>query len=106
VPVHKASGDDVYAGTINGAGALEIRVTRLAEDNTLNRIIRLVEEAQNARAPSQRVVDRFARVYTPAIVALAAAVALVPPLLFGQPFYDTPEGHGWLYRALALLVIS
>ena len=106
VPVHKATGDEVYAGTINGAGALEIRVTRLAADNTVNRIIRLVEEAQNSRAPSQRLVDRFAGVYTPAIVVLAAAVAVLPPLLFSQPFYDTPDGHGWLYRALALLVIS
>src|SRR5690606_26381314 len=95
-----------YAGTINGAGALEVRVTRLAADNTVNRIIRLVEEAQNSRAPSQRLVDRFASVYTPAIVALAAAVAVLPPLLFNQPFYDTPETHGWLYRALTLLVIS
>ena len=106
VPVHKASGDEVYAGTINGAGALEIRVTHLAADNTVNRIIRLVEEAQNSRAPSQRLVDRFAHVYTPAIVVLAAAVAVLPPLLFSQPFYDTHDTHGWLYRALALLVIS
>lgn len=106
VPVHKAAGDVVYAGTINGAGALEIRVTHLAADNTVNRIIRLVEEAQNSRAPSQRLVDRFASVYTPAIVVLASAIAVLPPLLFNQPFYDTPEGHGWLYRALALLVIS
>jgi Cd2+/Zn2+-exporting ATPase len=106
VPVHKGPGDEVYAGTINGAGALELRVTRLAEDNTVNRIIRMVEEAQNTRAPSQRLVDKFASIYTPAVVALAAGVAVVPPLLFNQPFYDTPDGHGWLYRALTLLVIS
>jgi Cd2+/Zn2+-exporting ATPase len=106
VPVHKAVGDGVYAGTINGSGALEIRVTQRAADNTLSRIIRLVEEAQSVRAPSQRLIDQFARVYTPAVVIAAAVVAVVPPLLFNAPFYDTPDTHGWLYRALALLVIA
>ncbi len=106
LPVAKQPGDEVYAGTINGAGALEVRVTRLSDDNTLSRIIRMVEDAQSVRAPSQRLVDQFARVYTPAIVALAALVALVPPLLFAAPFYDTADGHGWLYRALTLLVIA
>jgi Cd2+/Zn2+-exporting ATPase len=107
VPVHKTSGDQVFAGTINGSGALEIRVTHLAADNTIQRIIRLVEEAQSVRAPSQRMIDQFARIYTPAVVVIAAAVAIVPPLLFNAPFYDTPDGsHGWLYRALSLLVIA
>jgi Cd2+/Zn2+-exporting ATPase len=107
VPVYRTIGAEVYAGTINLTGALEIRVTRLAADNTIQRIIRMVEEAHSVRAPSQRLVDRFARVYTPAVVALAAGVALVPPLLFSQPFYNTPDGaHGWLYRALTLLVIA
>jgi Cd2+/Zn2+-exporting ATPase len=105
-PVAKESGDEVFAGTINGEGALTMRVTRLAADNTLSRIIRMVEEAQSVRAPSQRMIDRFAAWYTPAVVVVAALVALVPPLLFGQPFYDTPTEHGWLYRALSMLVIA
>ena len=107
MPVYKEPGAQVYAGTLNGDGALEVRVTHLAADNTLSRIIRLVEEAQGSRAPSQRLVDRFAHYYTPGVVLLALLVALVPPLLFNAPFYDTPDGaHGWLYRALTLLVIA
>ena len=106
VPVHKGVGADVFAGTINGEGALQIRVTRLAADNTLSRIIKLVEEAQGVRAPSQRMIDRFANIYTPAVTVIAVLVAIVPPLLFSAPFFDTPETHGWLYRALSLLVIA
>jgi Cd2+/Zn2+-exporting ATPase len=107
IPVHKTEGDEIFAGTINGSGALEIRVTHLAADNAIQRIIRLVEEAQSVRAPSQRLIDQFARVYTPAVVFIAAAVAILPPLLFSAPFYDTPDGtRGWLYRALSLLVIA
>lgn len=106
VPVGKMAGAEVYAGTVNGEGALTIRVTRRAADTTLSRIIRLVEEAQSVRAPSQRLIDRFASWYTPAVVAAAALIALVPPLLFDQPFYDTPAEHGWLYRALSMLVIA
>ncbi|MDL1884073.1 heavy metal translocating P-type ATPase [Anaerolineae bacterium CFX8] len=107
LPVRKTPGAPVFAGTVNGEGALEIRVTRLAADNTLSRIIRLVEEAQSVRAPSQRLIDRFARVYTPGVVVVAAGVALLPPLLFNAPFYDVPGvTQGWLYRALELLVIA
>lgn len=107
IPVQKSRDDEVFAGTINGSGALEISVTRLAADNTIQRIIRLVEEAQSVRAPSQRLIDQFARVYTPAVVLIAAFVAVVPPLLFNAPFYDLADGtHGWLYRALSLLVIA
>ncbi|MAS34987.1 MAG: cadmium-translocating P-type ATPase [Anaerolineaceae bacterium] len=106
MPVHKGIGDTVYAGSINGEGALEIRITRLAQDNTLNRIIQLVEEAQSRRAPSQRMIDRFAHYYTPGVVILALLVATVPPLLFNAPFFDTPDGHGWFYRALSMLVIA
>jgi len=107
IPVEKKPEDKVFAGTINGEGALEIQVTRLAEDNTLSRIIHMVEEAQAQKAPSQRWVNRFARYYTPTVVGLAVLVAIVPPLFFGQPFLE-PEmgGHGWLYRALALLIIA
>jgi len=115
VPVEKGPGDDAFAGSVNGEGALEIEVTRLAADNTLSRIIHMVEEAQAQQAPSQRWVDRFARYYTPTVVGLAIATAVVPPMLFGQPFLEPVTGtaagligagHGWLYRALALLIIA
>ncbi len=106
LPVLKQVGAEVFAGSINGAGALEVQVTRLAADNTLSRIIQLVEEAQSVRAPSQRLIDQFARWYTPLVVGIALLVATLPPLLFGGPFWDTSTTHGWLYRALALLVIS
>ena len=106
MPVHRTDGDTVYAGSINGEGALEIEVTHLAQDNTLSRIISMVEEAQSQRAPSQRLIDRFAHYYTPAVVVLALLVATVPPLLFNAPFFDTAAGHGWFYRALSMLVIA
>ncbi|MBZ0071909.1 MAG: cadmium-translocating P-type ATPase [Gammaproteobacteria bacterium] len=100
VPVDKAPGDSVYAGSINGEGSLDVRVTHKAADTTLAHIIHLIEEAQAARAPSQAFVDRFARIYTPIVLILAALITLLPPLLFGQPFGD------WFYRALVLLVIA
>jgi Cd2+/Zn2+-exporting ATPase len=107
VPVHKASGAEVYAGTVNGEGMLRVRVTHPAGDNTLSRIVHLVEEAQSERAPSQRTIDRFAKYYTPAITLIALALAILPPLLFHAPLLDTPSApHGWLYRALSLLVIA
>jgi Cd2+/Zn2+-exporting ATPase len=100
LPAGKSPGDEVFAGTINGHGALDVRVTRLRRDSTLARITDLVEHAQSERAPSQTLVERFARVYTPAVVALAAGVAIVPPLVFARPWME------WVYRALVLLVIS
>ncbi len=102
VPVAKQAGrrDEVFAGTINGRGALEVSVTRLRRDTTMARIINLVEVAQAQRAPSQTFVERFARYYTPAVIVLAAAVAIGPPVFAGQPFAS------WFYRALVLLVIS
>jgi len=100
VPVDKAPGDTVYAGTINGYGLLDIRVTKRAQDTTLARLIHLVEEAQAQRAPSQRWVDVFARRYTPAMMLGAVLVALVPPFLLGG---DPAE---WVRRALVLLVIA
>jgi Zn2+/Cd2+-exporting ATPase len=106
VPVEKAAGAQVYAGTINGNGALEIEVTHLAEDSTLARLIHLVEEAQSQQTPTQRFVDRFSRIYTPVVVASAILLAVLPSLLFGQPFFDTPTARGWLYRALAMLVVA
>lgn len=106
-PIEKGPGSEVLAGSINGEGAVEIEVTRFASDTVLSRLIRLVQEAQERRAVVQRFVDRFARIYTPAVVALAGLVATLPPLLFGQPFVDpvTPSA-GWLYRGLALLVVA
>jgi Cd2+/Zn2+-exporting ATPase len=100
LPVDKSPGHDVYAGTINGHGALDIRVTHLRKDTTLARIISLVEVAQSQRAPSQAFVERFAHYYTPAVIALAIGISTVPPLLLGQPF------DVWFYRALVLLVIA
>ncbi len=102
-PVEKAASDEVYAGSINGEGALEVEVMRPAEDNTLSRLIRMVEEAQERKAPAERFVDQFARWYTPAVVGLAALVAVLPPLVLSAPFWGD---QGWLYRALELLVIA
>ena len=107
VPASKQPGDSVYAGSINGDGALEIDVLSLSADSTISRIIRMVEHAQEKRAPAQRFVDQFARYYTPAVVAIAALVALIPPLIFGAPLLNTAGGEqGWLYRALELLVVA
>jgi Cd2+/Zn2+-exporting ATPase len=107
MPVEKMVGAIVFAGSINGEGVLEVTVTHLAADNTISRMIRLVEEAQERRAPVQRVVDRFARYYTPVVVAMAVLVATLPPLLWGAPFWNPdPQTQGWLYRALELLVVA
>jgi len=103
IPADKVTGDGVFAGTINTTGALTVEVTHLADDTTLNRMVGLIRDAQSRRAPVQRFVDRFARVYTPAVTVVAALVAVVPPLLFGQPFSGD---QGWLLRALEMLVIA
>ena len=100
LPVEKSAGHEVFAGTINGRGALDVLVTRLRRDSTLARIIHLVERAQAQRAPSQAFVDRFARVYTPVVLVLAIVIALAPPLLAGGTWST------WFYRSLVLLVIS
>jgi Cd2+/Zn2+-exporting ATPase len=100
LPVDKHPGDELFAGSINGHGALTFRVTHAARDTMLARVIHLVERAQAERAPTQALVDRFARYYTPAVIALAVAIAIVPPLLGWGGWLD------WLYRALVLLVIS
>ena len=100
IPVEKTAGDEVFAGSINGRGALEVRVTKLRRDTTIARIVHLVEQAQAERAPSQVFVERFARVYTPAVLALAALIAVVPPLAFGGAWGT------WIYRSLVLLVVS
>ncbi|QAR34507.1 cadmium-translocating P-type ATPase [Geovibrio thiophilus] len=100
MPADKNAGDSVYAGTVNTHGALEITVTRKAEDSTLSKIMHAVEEAQAQKAPMQQFVDVFAKYYTPAVILGAAAVAVIPPLLLGAEFGT------WFYRALVLLVIS
>ena len=100
LPVEKGPGDKVFAGTINQAGALEYRVTAAAGQSTLARIIKAVEEAQGARAPTQRFVDQFSRIYTPAVFAFALAVAVIPPLFMAGAWFD------WIYRALVLLVVA
>ncbi len=100
VPRLKEPGDPVFAGSINAEAVLRVRVTRAAGDNTIARVIRLVEEAEIARAPTERFIDRFSRIYMPAVVGVAILVALVPPLLVGAPW------ETWIYRALALLLIG
>ena len=100
VPVDVARESEVFAGTINGPGALSIEVARAANDTTLSHIIDMVEEAQGRRAPSQQFVERFSAIYTPIVIAGAALVAIIPPMLLSQPFAD------WFYRALVLLVVA
>ncbi|CAG2135598.1 heavy metal translocating P-type ATPase [Cupriavidus plantarum] len=100
VPVDKTIGDPLFAGAINQSGEVEYEVTAPASDSTLARIIHAVEAAQGSRAPTQRFVDRFARIYTPAVFAIAVLVAIVPPLVTGAAW------HEWVYKALVLLVIA
>jgi Cd2+/Zn2+-exporting ATPase len=100
IPVDKEPGDTVFAGTINETGEIEVRVTAAAGNTTLARIIHAVEQAQGSRAPTQRFVDRFAAVYTPAVFAIAVAVAVLMPLLAGLSWQES------LYKALVLLVIA
>ncbi|WP_454728069.1 MULTISPECIES: heavy metal translocating P-type ATPase [Cupriavidus] len=100
LPVDKAQGDPVFAGTINDSGSFEYRVTAAAGQSTLARIIHAVEAAQGSRAPTQRFVDQFARLYTPIVFAVALAAAVLPPLALGVPWLDS------IYKALVLLVIA
>jgi len=100
LPVEKTVGDEVFAGSINSSGSFDYSVTAAADDSTLARIIHAVEAAQGARAPTQRFVDQFARIYTPVVFALALLVAVAPPLLTGADWLD------WIYKALVLLVIA
>ncbi|MEW6124847.1 MAG: heavy metal translocating P-type ATPase [Pseudomonadota bacterium] len=99
-PVLKGADATVFAGTVNGDGALRIRVTAAAEDNTIARVVKLVEEAQESKAPTERFIDQFSRYYTPAVVVVAALVAVVPPLLFGGGWDE------WVYKGLAILLIG
>ncbi|NWE74365.1 heavy metal translocating P-type ATPase [Pseudomonas yamanorum] len=100
LPIEKTVGDKVFAGTINQAGSLEYKVTAAANNSTLARIIHAVEQAQGARAPTQRFVDSFSKIYTPAVFIFALGVALIPPLFMGGVWFD------WIYRALVLLVVA
>ncbi|WP_372426484.1 heavy metal translocating P-type ATPase [Salinarimonas chemoclinalis] len=100
VPKAKGPGAGVFAGTIVTDAVLEVRVTAEPQDSTIARVVRLVAEAQEAKAPMERFIDRFARVYTPAVLAVAALVAVLPPLLLGAPWGE------WVYKALALLLIG
>ncbi|WP_353040155.1 heavy metal translocating P-type ATPase [Mesorhizobium sp. M1423] len=100
VPVGKKVGDEVFAGTINGDGVLRVKVTAAAADNTIARVVKLVEEAQESKAPTERFIGRFSRWYMPGVVAVAALVAIMPPLLLGGDWNE------WIYKGLALLLIG
>lgn len=100
VPVGKREGDEVFAGTIDEDGSIEFRVTKPASDTTIARIIRMVEEAHSRRAPSEQWVEKFARYYTPAMILLAVAIAVVPPVVFGG------DWARWFYESLVILVIA
>lgn len=101
VPVAKQPGDDVFAGTINQDGAVEVETTKRADDSTLARIVRLVTDAQRKRSPTEQWVETFARYYTPSVMALAVAVMLLPPLLLAEASWSN-----WFYQGLVLLVIA
>ncbi|WP_414901699.1 heavy metal translocating P-type ATPase [Rhizobium cremeum] len=100
VPVRKGVDDSVFAGTVNGDAALRVRVTAAAADNTIARVVRLVEEAQESKAPTERFIDRFSRYYTPGVVVVAALVAILPPLFAGADWNE------WIYKGLAILLIG
>ncbi|MBR9691583.1 cadmium-translocating P-type ATPase [Candidatus Woesearchaeota archaeon] len=100
MPVSKAKGDDVFAGTINEEGYLEIKVTKKSDETTLSKIVKLVNEAQKQKSKTEVFIDKFAKYYTPTVIILAALVMIIPTLVFGLPFSE------WFYKALVLLVIS
>ena len=107
IPVWKEPNDEVFSGTVNGNGRLLVRVSRLVTDSTLHRIIEMVTEAQSRQSRSQKFIDQFAHYYTPVMVILALLMAVVPPLFLGAPLLNQADGtRGWLYRSLALLIIS
>ncbi len=99
-PVSKMKEDDVFAGTINIDGFIAVKVTKMTGETVLSRILKLVEEAEESRSPTEAFVDRFSRVYTPSVILLAVLVATLPPLLFGESF------NVWVYRSLVMLVVA
>lgn len=99
-PVHKGIGDVVFAGTVNGDAVLDVEVTAAAQDNTIARIVKLVEEAQESKAPTERFIDRFSAYYTPGIMVLAGLVAVIPPVFLGGAW------DAWIYKGLAILLIG
>lgn len=99
-PVEKSIGDEVYAGTLNNEGFLEIEVTKKSDETLLSKIIRLVEEAQKVKSPTEKFIDKFSKYYTPSVIFLAVCVATIPKLIFGLLFEE------WIYKALVLLVVS
>ena len=100
VPVRKQAGDAVFAGTINTDAVLRVKVTAAAADNTIARVVRLVEEAQESKAPTERLIDRFSKIYTPAVLVLGALIAVLPPLVMGASWSE------WIYKGLAILLIG
>jgi len=100
VPVRKKAGDAVFAGTINTDAVLRVKVTAAAADNTIARVVKLVEEAQESKAPTERFIDRFSKYYTPAVLALGTLVAVLPPLVAGASWSE------WIYKGLAILLIG
>jgi Zn2+/Cd2+-exporting ATPase len=99
-PVNKGPEANVFAGTVNGDGALRVKVTAAASDNTIARVVKLVEEAQESKAPTERFIDKFSKYYTPAVLVAGALVAVIPPLFFGG------DWSGWIYKGLAILLIG
>ena len=104
--VTKSVGDEVLSGSVNGQSVLEVRVSRLAADTTIQRIIALVTEAQENKAQQEKFIDRFARVYTPIVIVVSILVAAIPTLIFKQNFWNTPESYGWFHRALSVLLVG
>lgn len=99
-PVRKSREESLFAGTVNGDGLLKVRVIAAAADNTIARVVKLVEEAQESKAPTERFIDRFSHYYTPGVVAVAVLVAIAPPLVFGGAW------NSWIYKGLAILLIG
>lgn len=104
--IEKNSGDEVLSGSINGQGALQVQVSKYAQDNTIQRIIQLVTEAQENKAEQVKFIDRFAAIYTPIVFLIAVLVAVIPVWVFRQPFWNTGEVYGWLHRSLSLLMVG
>ena len=104
--IEKNPGDEVLSGSINGQGALQVQVSKYAQDNTIQRIIQLVTEAQENKAEQVKFIDRFAAVYTPIVFLIAVLVAVIPVWFFKQPFWNTGEVYGWLHRSLSLLMVG